>query len=97
MSPTSTSVSVLMEAVMYPTSPASSASVGIRLLGPMLPTSTTLNTLPVAIRRISSPGRTCPSITRMYTMTPFVAVVHTVEDQRLERRLPVPPQGQGCR
>ena len=64
VSPTRVSWTVLMEAVIYPTSPAESSASGFREVAPMEPTSTTPNSAPVAIIRMVMPGFTEPSITR---------------------------------
>lgn len=63
VSPTLVSATDLMDAEMYPTSPAESSSVGLRL-GENTPTSVTSNSLPVCMKRILSPARTTPSMMR---------------------------------
>ena len=55
----------LMEAAMYPTSPALSPEQGTSSVAPITPVSTTVNSAPVAIILIRSPGLTEPSFTLM--------------------------------
>ena len=70
VSPTFVSATLLMEAEMYPTSPAVSSSVGVSC-GVNTPTSVTSNSRPVAMERMRSPGRTTPSTMRTKDSAPL--------------------------
>jgi penicillin-binding protein 1A len=65
VSPTRVSPTVLIDAVIYPTSPGVSSSHFLSPKGSIVPTSHTSNSLPQDIRRILSPALTTPSITRI--------------------------------